>query len=130
MDSRIERAQQLFWEIEAVRQNGVYPAALAQLLEMARLHEEGARELLQAGNSDGWTDLFAAVTAWGEARQRSEADRLLAVGRGFAVAMGPDNEGVGNELHRLAVWLDTLSPASQVPPTNGAASLPAPIRKG
>ena len=42
----------------------MYPAALPQLLEMARLHEERACELLQAGDPDGWTDLFAAVTAW------------------------------------------------------------------
>ena len=42
MDPRVKRAQQLFWEIEAVRGKGVYPAALPQLLEMARLHEERA----------------------------------------------------------------------------------------
>jgi hypothetical protein len=130
MDSRVERAQQLFWEIEAMRAKGLYPIALTQLQEMARLHEERARELLQAGDLDGWTDLFAAVTAWGEARQRSEADRLLAVGVGFAASMGPEKAAIENELRKQVAWLDSLPFVPPIPPSEGTASLTGAIHKG
>jgi hypothetical protein len=123
MDPRVERAQQLFWEVEALRKNGVCPAALPQLLEMARLHEERARELLQVGDVDGWTDLFAAITAWGEARQRGETERLLAVGRGFAAALGSGKAKVEEELCQLEAWLDLLPFAPPIRPAEGTAAL-------
>ena len=128
MDPRVERAQQLFWEVEAQRQTGVYPAALPQLLEMAQLHEQRARELLQAGDTDGWTDLYAAVTAWGEARRRSEADRLLVAGRRFAASLACGRADVEQELHHLEALLDSLPAAPPIRATDGtptpAAELP------
>lgn len=129
MDPRVERAQQLFWEVEALRKKGVYPVALPQLLEMARLHEERACELLQAGDPDGWTDLFAAVTAWGEARRRDEADRLLTRGRAFVAAPGAKQTAVGTELRRLEAWLDALPsvPTAAVP--DAANALIEPVRE-
>jgi hypothetical protein len=129
MDPRVERAQQLFWEIEALRKKGGSAAAMPQLVEMARLHEERARELLQAGDPDGWTDLFAAVTAWGEARQRSDADRVLAAGRGFAHSLGDEKASVENELRRLEEWQDSLPAAPGPLASDGTAALPEPARK-
>jgi hypothetical protein len=129
MDPRVERAQQLFWEIEAVRKKGVYPAALPQLLEMAWLHEDRARELLQAGDPDGWTDLFAAVTARGEARQRAEADRLLTAGREFAASLNQDGANAVEELRQLKAWLDSLPPPPSVPTPDGTAALAEPVHE-
>jgi len=129
MDPRVKRAQQLFWEIESARDKGVYPAALPQLLEMARLHEERARELLQAGDPDGWTDLFAAVTARGEARQRAEADHLLTTGREFAASLNQDDANVVEELGQLKAWLDSLPPVSSVRTPDGTAALADPLHK-
>jgi hypothetical protein len=126
MDPRVERAQQLFWEIEALRKKGGGAAMLPQLVEMARLHEERARELLQTGDPEGWPDLFAAVTAWGEARRRSDADRALAAGRGFAPSLGDEKAGVENELRRLEEWLDSLPAAPRPLASDGTAALTEP----
>ncbi len=129
MDPRVERAQQLFWEVEALREKGVYPAALPQLLEMARLHEERACELLPAGDPDGWTDLFAAVTAWGEARRRDEADRLLTRARVFAAVPGAKLATVETELRRLEAWLDALPPVSTPALPDAASALVEPVQE-
>ena len=129
MDPRVERTQQLYWEVEAFRQKGVYPAALPQLLEMARLHEERARELLQAGDPAGWTDLFAAVTAWGEARRRIDADRVLTAGHGFAASLGPNKANVEKELRQLETWLNSLPPVPAVAAPDGAATMAEPVRE-
>ena len=102
---------------------------LPQLLEMARLHEERARELLQAGDPDGWTDLFAAVTARGEARQRAEADRLLTAGREFAASLHQDEANVVEELSQLKEWLDLLPPAPSVPTPDRTAALAEPVHE-
>jgi hypothetical protein len=96
---------------------------------MARLHEERARELFQAGDPDGWTDLFAAVTARGEARQRAEADRLLTAGREFVVSLNQDEANVMEELSQLKAWLDSLPPAPSVPTSDGTAALAEPVHK-
>lgn len=125
MDPRVERTQQLYWEVESLRKQGVYPVAVPQLLEMARLHEERARELLQAGDPDGWTDLFAAVTALGEARQRSEANRLLAAGREFAARLGSMQAGIEEELRQLQIWLGW----SAAPPTSPKDGTPTLARE-
>jgi hypothetical protein len=129
MDPRVKRAQQLFWEIEALREKGVYPAALPKLLEMAQLHEGQARELLRAGNPDGWTDLFAAVTARGAARQRTEAKRLLTAGHEFAAALNQDEANIVAELSQLKVWLDSLPPAPSIPTSDRTAALAEPVHE-
>jgi len=129
MDPRVERAQQLFWEVEALRRKGVYPAALPRLLEMARLHEERACELLQAGDPDGWTDLFAAVTAWGEARRRDEANRLLTRGHEFVVVPGAKQAAIETELRRLEAWLDALPSAPTAAVPDAANALVEPVRE-
>jgi hypothetical protein len=127
MDPCVKRVQQLFWEIEALREKGVYPTSLPQLLEMARLHEERARELLQASDPNGWTDLFAAVTARGEARQRAEAERLLTAGREFAASLNQDETDVVEELTQLKAWLDSLPAAPPVPTSDRTAALAEPV---
>ena len=77
-DVRVKAAQDLFWQIEALRALGApHSAIVSRLDEMARLHEERARELLGQQNVDGWTDLFAAITALGEAGSELRATRLL-----------------------------------------------------
>jgi len=129
MDPRVKRAQQLFWEIEAIRKRGVYPAAIPQLLEMARLSEERARELLQAGDPNGWTDLFAAVTARGEAGQRAEADRLLNTGSELAAALNQGGANVVEELSQLKAWLDSLPLALNVPTSDRTTALAEPVHE-
>jgi hypothetical protein len=108
MDPRVEKAQQLFWEISVLRQQGAQRATLQKLTRMSRLHEERALELLSSSNADGWTDLYAAITAWGEAGARSEADRLLHKGREMAAWFRPGQENIEKELDQLEAWLDSL----------------------
>lgn len=86
-------------------------------------------ELLEAHDPDGWTDLYAAVTAWGEARRRPEADRVLNAGCRFAAPLGPTGAGVEKELRQLAAWLDSLPPAPAVPAPDGAGTLAEPVRE-
>lgn len=74
---------------------------------MARLHEERARELLGRQDADGWIDLFAAITAWGEAGSEPRARLLLQLGEQAA----RDLEGgdtLLEEIDRLERWLGTL----------------------
>jgi hypothetical protein len=123
MDPRFERAQQLFFEVLNLRQKGQPETVRLKFAEMARLHQERALELLDAGNLDGWMDLFAAITAWGEAGHRSEADRLVEAGRRFASACGDGRENLEGELRQYELWLDSLLPHLPLPAANGAQAV-------
>src|SRR5688572_9508088 len=105
MDSRLVQAQQLFWEVEDLRRQQPGQPPVAQLTRMAQLHQERALELLNKGNADGWTDFWAAVTAWGEARAQKEAEHLLAAGRQFAAGLRQGRESVDVQLNELEQWL-------------------------
>jgi hypothetical protein len=120
MDPRKQRTQQLFWEVEALQKQGWHQAALPKLLEMACLHEEYALERLNAGKLDGWIDLFAAITAWGEAGRRTEADRLLVEGSRFASTYDKGRENLEHELQELKAWLDSLPARPPTAAPNGA----------
>ncbi len=109
MDLRVEKAQRLLWEIEALKSlqhQRATRAVLPQLREMAALHRERALELLPSGDAEGWTDLFAAVTAWGEAGARSEAEQLLETGRQLARSFSQGQENIVQQLNDLEAWLD------------------------
>ena len=88
MDPRIERAQQLYWEITRLTDLGAYRMRRSKLIEMAQMHEERALELLEEGDPDGWVDLFAAITAWAKAGCREDVGRLVAAGRSAASQSG------------------------------------------
>jgi hypothetical protein len=101
MDTRIPKAQALFWRIERLRQLG-YEAGVAPLLkEMARLHLERARELLAQGEADGWSDMYAAITAVIEAGDSMLALDLLDEARAAAAGVGVGAENVLSELVQL-----------------------------
>lgn len=108
-DPRLERAQTLHWELEALRQLGAHRATLnPRRREAASLLEERARELLARKEPLGWTDLFAAVTYWGEAGERQHASALLTLGE---QALHDFPEGAGNLRHtleELRTWLSGL----------------------
>src|SRR5205807_5232997 len=95
-------------EILQLRERGCPDAARSKLVEMARLHEERAREQLSAAQLDGWIDLFAAITAWGEADCPSEAERLVRDGRQFAAAVGGGRQNIEAELDQHEAWLNGL----------------------
>lgn len=108
MDPREEQAQQLFWEIEMLRREGAERAAVPRLRKMAVLHQERAWELLSKGDPNGWIDLYAAITAWGEAGMKSEASHLITQGR-QAVNMLPEGRiNLEEQLNELQTWLDAL----------------------
>jgi hypothetical protein len=108
MDARVEQAQRLFWEISLLRQYGAARAALPKLTEMARLHEKRAIELLDQADSDGWIDFYAAITAWGEAGQKADADRLLQEGHRRAIQFPYGRENIDQQLNALRAWLNDL----------------------
>lgn len=108
IDARIQEAQQLFWQVETLRSLEVSPKAIISKLDrMAQLHEELARDLLGRAVSAGWIDLFASVTAWGEAGKEQRARRLLGFGKQAAQAF-EGQETLLEELGRLESWLSGL----------------------
>ncbi|WP_438032383.1 hypothetical protein [Sorangium sp. So ce204] len=107
-DPRANEAQQLFWQVEILRSLGAPHKAIAlKLHRMASLHEERARELLSRLDADGWTDLFAAITAWGEAGSEPSARRLLRFGEHVAKSFD-GQDLLLSELDRLKTWLEGL----------------------
>ena len=113
MDPRVERAQVLLCQIDDLRVRGAGEAAvLLRLREMAALHEERGRELLSGNVPGGWTDLFAAITAWAEAGSRRRAEDLLSEGRQRAGRLHEGRENIEAELDDLERWLGSTS----VPP--------------
>ena len=51
---RIERAQQLYWEMLVCVSLGRIRKTRSKLIEMAQVHEERARDLLAKGDPEGW----------------------------------------------------------------------------
>lgn len=122
MDTRVERTQQLFWETQELRRRGAERAAVPRFREMAQLYEARANDLLVANDPDGWIDLYAAITAWAEAGARTDADRLISVGRRLAVKFSSGQCEIQQQLDDLACWLDSL----RVVPSLGDFSRPVP----
>jgi hypothetical protein len=108
IDVRVQEAQQLFWQVETLRSLGVpYKAIVAKLDRMAQLHEELAKDLLSRAAPVGWTDLFAAITAWGEAGKEHRARSLLRFGTQAAKSF-EGQDALRSELERLEGWLSGL----------------------
>jgi hypothetical protein len=105
VDPRVEQAQTLFWEIEALRRNGRIEEASPKLLAMALLHEQRSIELLEARDADGWVDLFAAVTAFADAGHVDRAARLLLQGRELLEGFRVGRSAVLSELQEMEAWL-------------------------
>jgi hypothetical protein len=108
-DPRVVRAQTLHWEIVFLRQLGAHHAAINEKRrEAARLLEERARELLARQEALGWTDLFAAITYWGEAGERQRAANLLAFGEQRCRDSENGAPRLRQELAELRAWLAGL----------------------
>ena len=75
---------------------------------MAELHEQRAQDLLSAHDPDGWIDLFAAITAWGEAGMKGDAIRLIAHGRQTVSLFPEGRKNLEEALGELQDWLDVL----------------------
>lgn len=82
-------------------------AIAAKLHRMAQLHQERARELLDRLDADGWIDLFAAITAWGEAGSEHAARDLLRLGEDVADRF-EGSDVLLSELEHLKSWLKRL----------------------
>lgn len=107
-DLRVKEAQQIFWQIAMLRSLGAPHKAIASKLDrMALLHEARAKELLNRQDADGWTDLFAAITAWGEAGSEPPARYLLRFGADIAERFD-GRDLLLSELGRLESWLKGL----------------------
>ena len=109
MDPRVQEAQELFWQVATLRTLAQPPHRViaATLHRMARLHEERAKDLLGRQNVDGWIDLFAAITAWGEAGSDGAARSLLSFGR-QAAQQSEGRDSLLAELDSLDRWLAGL----------------------
>ncbi len=75
--------------------------------ESARLYERRARALLGRGDRDGWTDIFAAITAWVLAGDEAGARDLLYFGEDLAREWS--EESVLEELADLAGKINVLA---------------------
>jgi len=109
MDRCVEQAQRLFWEIKNLREQGACRLVTRKLVEMAHLHENRARELLARQDPYGWTDLYAAITAWAEAGCINEAFKLVREGRDLSSSLPEGNENVDRQLAELDHWIASLS---------------------
>jgi hypothetical protein len=108
MDPRVDETQRLFWEVKHLRKQGACRLVTRKLIDMAYLHEARGRELLTRCDSDGWTDWFAAITAWAEAGSTHEAERLLEQGRRFATSLEDGRGNVERQLDELDAWIGSL----------------------
>jgi hypothetical protein len=75
---------------------------------MAQIHEELARRLLHDREADGWPDLYAAVTAWGEAGCKRDAYRLIVEGRRLSALFPDGSENIQRQLDELEDWVQSL----------------------
>lgn len=108
MDPRIEETQRLFWEVKYLRGRGACRLVTRKLIDMAHLYEARGRELLTRRDPDGWTDWYAAITAWAEAGSMHEAERLVERGRIFATCFDDGRENIERQLEELDAWLRSL----------------------
>jgi hypothetical protein len=108
MDSRVQETQRLMWEIELLCNQGADRTAEPLRRKMAELHEQRAQDLLSAHDPDGWIDLFAAITAWGEAGMKGDAIRLIAHGRQTVGLFPEGRKNLEEALDELQDWLDVL----------------------
>ena len=108
MDQRVEQAQRLFWEIERLRQQGACRLITRKLLEMARLHESRARELLAQHDPDGWIDWYAAITARAESGCLVEASGFVREGRALAAFFPEGRANIEGQLDDLETWVRSL----------------------
>jgi hypothetical protein len=76
MDLRVERARELYWRSYGTG-NRPQPAYSRDLVEMAQLHEDVAKDRLGRDDGRGWIDLYAAVTAFGDAGRVDDVRRLI-----------------------------------------------------
>src|SRR5438445_741722 len=110
MDARLRRAQELYAQIQELERQEDRQAIPAKFATLANLREERALALLEAGQADGWIDLFTAITAWAHAGAEPKARRLLARGRRLAKSLEIGRGNVEIELGELKDWLDQLPP--------------------
>lgn len=108
MDSKVKQAQQLYWEISRLRDQRSYRLAERKLCQMAQIHADLAGQLLRGREPDGWADLYAAITAWGEAGRKGEAHRLIAEGRRLSDLFRDGSENIKRELNELEDWVESL----------------------
>lgn len=114
MDPRATRAQELFFEIQANRRTGSVDQLGRQLVEMAKLHEELSLDLFADGNPDAFVDLYAAITAWGEAGEKSKAQRLIDLGRQWALTLKDGRTTIEEQLAEMQAWMDAAQFSSNV----------------
>lgn len=122
-DPRVSRAQALHWEIEALKSLRAHRATVnARRREAASLLEERAHELFARRDVFGWTDLFAAVTYWGEAGERHRADQLLRQAEKYLQGFPEGTENLRQQLDELRTWFQGL----RVVPSLDAFARPLP----
>jgi hypothetical protein len=105
MDPRVDRAQQLYWLVYGSGTTP-QPGRSEELLEMARLHEEIARDRLEQADGRGWIDLYAAVTSWGNAGRLRDAQDLISEARRWAHRFPAMQDDIIREILELESWLD------------------------
>ena len=105
MDRRVEHAQHLYWRIVQLRAQHPEGGVRFLLRTMAFLHESRARDMLSQGNVDGWIDLFAAATAWGNAGMVAAAQWLLGFARERARSIGEGRKNIESEIDETEDWL-------------------------
>jgi hypothetical protein len=101
----MERAQELYGLVYGF--DGVpQPGHLNELLEMAQLHEDIARDRLGRDDASGWIDLYAAVTVWGDAGRLRHAKALISEARRWADRFPTMRRAIKRELLEHERWLD------------------------
>jgi hypothetical protein len=105
MDQRMERAQELYWLVYGAG-TVAQPGRLNELVEMAQLHEDIARERFGRDDANGWMDLYSAVTTWGDAGRLRHARALISEARQWAGRFPAMQRAINRELLEHERWLD------------------------
>src|SRR5690242_5469870 len=104
MDSRIDRAQELYWRVYGTGQTPD-TGCLKEVAEVAQLHEAIARDRLDRGDATGWIDWYAALTVLGDAGRIEDARSLIAEGRRRADEFPDLEPAIEQELSEFEEWL-------------------------
>lgn len=121
-----EETQRMHWRVKDAERAGVARDVVAPMMrELAGRYEAAAEARFAANDLMAWSDVFAAITWWARAGERSEAVRVLEGARGRARRLAEGENEVLAELDRLNEWMSRPGGVASGLPANAADTMHA-----